>query len=106
MKAQEAHLEGQRAELEAQREMLSRNLENVVERFTTSRDDVINQFLALEPLFSATRLRQRESESGPSMAPPRAEERAAEVAGPASRASHASTSKRFPAMTRQAAAGS
>jgi hypothetical protein len=58
-------LEGQRTELENQRELLSRHLEDVVERFSASRDDVINQFLALEPLFSATRLRPRENETSP-----------------------------------------
>jgi hypothetical protein len=51
-----SELEIHQAELQRQQTILRDNLSAVVERFTTTRDEVVNQFLTIAPLFAALNL--------------------------------------------------
>ena len=63
-------LRAQQIELERQRSVLESNIGQVIERFKTERDRVVNDFLALQPLFeSMGLLGSRVATSPPSHAP-------------------------------------
>jgi hypothetical protein len=49
--AEEANIETARRDLDQQRATLSTHLESVIEKYQVARDDTINQFLLLAPLF-------------------------------------------------------
>ena len=58
IQVERADLEARRTELQRQQNILRDNLAAVAERFKTARDEVVNQFLAVAPLFASMNLIQ------------------------------------------------